>query len=77
MITSSTSAACTPASFDGVLNSMATEGGAMGHIEGTLPAFGKGSASGRNNHSFTHGDLSLFVDCLPEGKPVAPFGTGL
>ncbi len=42
MITSSTSAASMPARWIAVLDRVAAQRGAVGHVEGALPAFGQG-----------------------------------
>ena len=41
--------------LNGVFDRMTTHGGAVGHIEGTLPAFGQGRAGSGNNYSSSHG----------------------
>ena len=38
-----------PGAGDGVLHSVAAQGGAMGHVEGALPALGQRGAGGGNN----------------------------
>ena len=43
--------------FNGVLDRVAAERGAMGHVEGTLPALGKRRAGGGNDHGGSHGLL--------------------
>jgi hypothetical protein len=50
MITSSTSAAVDACPGNGVLHGVATQGGAVGHVESALPAFGQGGAGGGNDN---------------------------
>jgi hypothetical protein len=54
MITSSTSAASMPARCDGVLHGVAAQRGAMGHVEGALPALGQRRAGGGNDNCGCH-----------------------
>ena len=42
--------------LNGMLNRVARQRGAVGHVEGTLPALGQGGACGRNNNCRCHGD---------------------
>jgi hypothetical protein len=38
----------------GVSNGMTAQGGPMGHVESTFPAFGQGGARGRNDDGLAH-----------------------
>jgi hypothetical protein len=41
----------------GVLHRMAAEGGAVGHVEGALPALGEGRAGGGDDDGVGHGEV--------------------
>ena len=44
---------------EGMLDRMAAQGGAMGHVESAFPAFGQRGSGGGDDDGFAHGGLSL------------------
>jgi hypothetical protein len=40
---------------------MPSQGGAMGHVESTLPALGQAGACGRNNYGISHFEFLFLI----------------